>query len=500
MKFIVYCRKSTEQEERQALSIPAQLAELRQFAARERLEIVASLCEAQTARKPGRAEYGRMLEMLERGEADGILAWHPDRLARNAIDGGNILHLLDTGKLKALKFPTFWFEPTPQGKFMLAIAFGQSKYYVDNLAENVKRGQREKVRRGEWTWPAPLGYRNNRETRNIESDPETASFVRKTFELYATGNYTLLSLRNELTRLGLRTRKGKQLPVSNLQRMLQYKVYCGIIEMNGEQFQGAFDPIVSKHLFDDVQKVLRQRGKSQRRRKHKFPFIGWLQCATCGCSITAEIQKGHHYYHCTHKRGDCSLRKYAREEIILDEAKRIVEQVSLPDEWSENMLRKLDNEKTGEKSDHRASVQHLNKQLENVEQKLGDLLDLRLEGALDTEEYLAKKNKFIARKVSLTHDLKDAEQNHSNWIEPMRDMIVRSREAKKLLSSENSEAFPAFLKSIGSNFVWNGNAVQWEAARGWRALAESRGFRTWWAGLDSNQRRRKASRFTVCPV
>ncbi|OGJ61601.1 hypothetical protein A3A67_03170 [Candidatus Peribacteria bacterium RIFCSPLOWO2_01_FULL_51_18] len=82
----------------------------------------------------------------------------------------------------------------------------------------------------------------------------------------------------------------------------------------------------------------------------------------------------------------------------------------------------------------------------------------------------------------LTQDVKDAEQNHSNWIEPMRDMIIRSREAKKLLTSENKEAFPAFLKSIGSNFVWNGNAVQWQAARGWRVLAHSRGFRDWWAG------------------
>src|SRR3989338_10420517 len=82
----------------------------------------------------------------------------------------------------------------------------------------------------------------------------------------------------------------------------------------------------------------------------------------------------------------------------------------------------------------------------------------------------------------LTQDVKHAEQNHSNWIEPMRDMIIRSREAKKLHTSENKEAFPAFLKSIGSNFVWNGNAVQWQAARGWRVLAHSRGVRDWWAG------------------
>jgi len=203
MRVIAYARKSTEQDDRQILSIDAQLRELQEYAANEQLEIVASLREAKTAKEPGRTEFARMLEIIEKGGAEGILSWHPDRLARNSVDGGRIIHLLDTGKLKGLKFPTFWFEPTPQGKFMLNIAFGQSKYYVDNLAENVKRGMREKVRRGEWTWPAPLGYLNNREKRNIEPDPDKASIVRKAFELYATGAHTLLSLRNELTRLGL---------------------------------------------------------------------------------------------------------------------------------------------------------------------------------------------------------------------------------------------------------------------------------------------------------
>ena len=81
-----------------------------------------------------------MLERIEAGEAEGILAWHPDRLARNSVDGGRIIYLLDTGKIKTLKFPTFRFESDPQGKFMLNIMFGQSKYYVDSLSENTKRG------------------------------------------------------------------------------------------------------------------------------------------------------------------------------------------------------------------------------------------------------------------------------------------------------------------------------------------------------------------------
>ena len=148
MKYILYARKSTEEDDRQVLSIEAQLYELQEYAAKEKLEIVASLCEAKTAKEPGRIKFTEMLSLIERGKADGIISWHPDRLARNSVDGGKIIHFVDRGLIRSLKFPTFWFEATPQGLFMLNIALGQSKYFVDNLRENVKRGLRQKIRNG----------------------------------------------------------------------------------------------------------------------------------------------------------------------------------------------------------------------------------------------------------------------------------------------------------------------------------------------------------------
>jgi len=165
MKYFIYCRKSIDSEERQVLSIEAQIAELKEFASKERLEIAETLCESQTAKEPGRPVFNKMLERVSAGEADGILAWHPDRLARNSMDGGKIIYLLDKGQIKDLKFPTFWFDSTPQGKFMLSIAFGQSKYYIDNLSENIKRGHRQKLRKGIWPGFAPVGYLNNHKTK-----------------------------------------------------------------------------------------------------------------------------------------------------------------------------------------------------------------------------------------------------------------------------------------------------------------------------------------------
>ena len=186
--FFLYARKSTDVEDKQVLSIEAQLAELRSFAIQEGLVIREELVEKYSAKNPGRPVFNDMIKRIETGEANGVLAWHPDRLARNSVDGGKIIYLLDTGKLAILKFPTFWCDSTSQGKFMLNMAFGQSKYYVDSLSENTKRGLRQKIRRGEYPSLAPIGYLNDVRQKTIFVDRKRANAIRLAFELYSENN------------------------------------------------------------------------------------------------------------------------------------------------------------------------------------------------------------------------------------------------------------------------------------------------------------------------
>jgi DNA invertase Pin-like site-specific DNA recombinase len=150
MNYFIYCRKSTDDEDRQVLSIEAQLKELREYAKRENIFVYKEVIEAKTAKKPGRPLFNELLVEIERGHAEGILAWHPDRLARNSIDGGKIIYMVDQRVIRDLRFPTFRFDDSAQGKFMLSIAFGQSKYYIDALSENIRRGIRLKLSKGIW--------------------------------------------------------------------------------------------------------------------------------------------------------------------------------------------------------------------------------------------------------------------------------------------------------------------------------------------------------------
>jgi len=251
-----------------------------------------------------------MLSLIEKGKADGIISWHPDRLARNSVDGGKIIHFVDRDLIKSLKFPTFWFEPMPQGLFMLNIAFGQSKYFVDNLRENVKRGLRQKIRNGVWPGWAPVGYLNNPKTRMIDIDSTKFRKVKKLFGFYSTGEYTLKSLSNWCKEENLRGNLDKEILASNIQRILQNIFYIGLMKYRKEIFEGRHEPLISKKLFDKYQEVMSKRGKGQEVRKHNFAFLGLLKCASYGCSITAEKQKGYNYYRCAKKKGLCQEKHY----------------------------------------------------------------------------------------------------------------------------------------------------------------------------------------------
>jgi len=177
--------------------------------------------------------------MIESKKAQGILSWHPDRLARNSVDGGRVIYLLDTGKLLDLKFPQFWFDNTPQGKFMLNIAFGQSKYYVDNLSENVKRGNRQKLRRGEWPNRAPIGYFNEPRTRTIEIDLVTYKVVKNAFLLYAEGGKSFADISRFMQKHGVVKKKSKQpIKPDNIKEMFSNRFYIGIMCFAGEYYNG----------------------------------------------------------------------------------------------------------------------------------------------------------------------------------------------------------------------------------------------------------------------
>ena len=471
-KFFLYVRKSTDVEDKQVRSIEDQIAELRAFAKQESLEISDVLIEKQSAKIPGRPIFNQMVKRIESGEANGILAWHPDRLARNSVDGGRIIYLLDTEKLQALKFPTFWCDSTSQGKFMLNMAFGQSKYYVDNLSENTKRGLRQKVKRGEYPSFAPIGYFNDSRTKSIVIDKKKSIIIRKAFSLYSENASRLEDISNFLAKHGIISRSGKILKRDRISFILSNPFYVGLFRYAGEIYEGKYQPIISKKVFDKVQEVLKQRGKPHHKQKNEpQPFCGLLKCGNCRMAITGEYkikkQKNgnehyYTYYHCTHKSKTIKCNEPCiRQEKLDEQISAMLQAFSLKKDWADELNKMLEKDKTNSAQSFTAFVQENKSRILEIQTKLQRLLDGYLEQDIDREIYRTEKAKLLSEKKSLDEKISNFQQRQTGWIEPMRNWITQAQNLGKIANESNLFKKKVALKEIvGSNLILQNREAQ----------------------------------------
>src|SRR3990167_1211760 len=436
-KYFLYARKSTEDDDKQVMSIPAQLVELREFASRENLEILEEFQESKSAKSPGREVFGEMMMRIEKMGNVGILAWHPDRLARNSIDGGRIIYAVDTSKIVSLRFPTFWFEPTPQGLFMLQVAFGQSKYYSDNLKQNVERGMRQKLRRGEWLTRAPFGYVNNPVTRNIEPDPVKSKIIVRAYEEYEKGSHTLQSLSQFLADHGVAQKSGTPLGKASVKRILCNRAYLGFTKHHDEFFPGSFEPIISPTLFEAVQKMLAKKSRPRVQKvPNHFQFAQFARCGECGSMITAQYATNrfgtkYTYYRCTKKKGVCR-QPYLSSSALISQAKNLLQSVSIPLSEIENMEKQIDLWDKELISERGSVAQNLKTKLSETKEKLDKLVSLYLDGDIEREMYLQRKDLLLRQKAKFEESFKDFGQQRKNWVEPLRSLSSFSFVSKSL--------------------------------------------------------------------
>jgi site-specific DNA recombinase len=482
-RFFLYCRKSSEEEDRQALSIESQEKELQRYADKEKLQVVAFLEEARSAKTPGRAVFNKMLERIARGEASGILAWHPDRLARNALDGGQIIQLLDTGKLVDLRFPTYTFENTSQGKFMLAIMFGQSKYYVDSLIENVRRGNRTKREKGWLPSYAPIGYLNRKsETGDkiIVPDPERFSLIKRIWHLFLTGAYSVPQLQKiAKDELILRSRKhkrigGNPLGKTGIYEILKRPFYTGHIVYKGKWYPGKHQAMITLDEFERAQVLLRKDTRSHPKR-HLFAYAGLLKCGNCNGGITVGEHHNRYgyryvYYHCPHKsRKALGCRERSVEEKDLDrQILEFIDKIYLDPEQLQEALVIANKEMEKQTSTEiRCSVE---KALEICRKSLENLTRLRCQELISDEEFLRQRTGFAKEQETLRERLRKLEA--SNWIEPSRRLFLFSNRAKFWLLHGTSDEKRVILSTIGLNLFLKGQKLIIDAKKPFRILSE----------------------------
>ena len=504
MRYFIYCRKSTESEDRQVLSIDSQYHELQsKFSGDPAVQVADVFRESFSAKAPGRPIFDDMLVRIERGEAEGIIAWHPDRLARNAVDGGRIIHLLDRKVLRDLKFATSSFENNSQGKFMLSIIFGYSKYYVDSLSENVKRGIRAKLERGWKPNKPPTGYRNEPELKTIVSDAEAFPIMKQLFEKAVTGFYTIAELERMLReQWGFRTPKrkrtgGRPLSLASLYRIFSNPFYAGFIRWNGQLYPGKHEPMITWKEFQRLQTVLGRPG-TQKPQKHAFAYTGLIRCGVCGLMVTAEHKINRYgskyvYYHCTRRNVGTRCKEPSIEvrELERQIAERLHD-IYVPPEAVEHAIRAI--EKRSMTPEESAAFQRasLEKAVCGCDEKLKTLLDLRLRGLIDDQDLVSRREELQNERIGLTAELTGLDRQ-VRWFEPVMAIVLFGSRAAAWFMAGDDALRKVILKTIGSNLTLRDRKLNIEAVFPYSLQPESTSFRTL-CGLINEVRTRYVNR------
>lgn len=397
IKYCLYARKSSEQDERQAMSIDSQLKEMADLALAKGLKVVKVKKESHSAKMSAqRPVFMEMLQEIRNEEYNGILTWAPDRLSRNAGDPGSLVDLMDAKKLAHIKTHSQEFGNNPNEKFLLMILFSQAKLENDNRGINVKRGIRAKCEMGWRPCMPPLGYFTRAATgkeRDVIIDEDRAPYIKQMFEMSADGKSGRY-IQRWLISNNVHTRGDKNIPLSAIYRMLKSHYYYGEFEYpkgSNNWYKGKHEPLITKELFDKVQKALIVPPKSKWGEK-EFPFKGFIKCYSCGSSLVGEQKiktnknggvREYTYYHCSRQVDHDCKELFARESDIVDQ------------------LYEMRNELIPNKD-------ALDKRLKNAVSKTADLSGVTLDAAFDIyiRYVLHKGSKFeqtqLVRNISQT--------------------------------------------------------------------------------------------------
>ena len=260
-KYAIYCRKSSESDERQIQSLPDQIHTLTSYVASRELHITGEpLQESKSAKIPGRPVFNQLIQMIEDGEVNGILLLNPSRLSRNTVDTGRIIYLMDQGKLLEVVTPYQAFKNNPYDKFMLNLLCTQAKLENDNKSVNVRESLLLKAERGVFPGKARPGYINNRDKpqglRDISAHPVYFPLMRKLFDLALTGNYSIERLGKEADNLGIRsTKNGKPICKSWMHRIMRDPFYTGKFIYCGRLYQGQHPAMITDEEFNLLQDI-----------------------------------------------------------------------------------------------------------------------------------------------------------------------------------------------------------------------------------------------------
>jgi site-specific DNA recombinase len=467
-KYFLYARKSSESEDKQMTSIDSQINELEKLSKQNNLKIVKIFSESKSAKAPGRPVYDEMMAGIKKGEADGILCWKLNRLARNPVDGGEISWMIQQGIIKHIQTYGRSYYPS-DNVIVMAVELGMANQWIRDLSVDTKRGLKTKAERGWYPTFTSLGYIHNpikkKGDKEIIKDKKRFNLVRKMFDLFLEG-MSVDKIVKESISWGFKSKQGTDIAKSTFYRILSDPFYYGEFEYpkdSGNWYQGKHKPMISKEEFDEIQIML---GKKTRPRpiKHVFPFTGIIRCGECGAMITAEnkIKKqkngnihNYTYYHCTKRKRDTDCtQKTIRDEKLEKQIKEKLKNIEIPKdfaEWTLQTLREVNKDESRERNKIIASQQA---SYTKCVKKIDNLIDLRAGNEITEKEFSKKRNEALGEKKRLKELINSSDNRIDEWLNNFKKTLEFAENAREAFAStKDINVKREILSILGSNLL-----------------------------------------------
>jgi site-specific DNA recombinase len=467
-QFFSYIRVSTARQGQHGVSLKEQQDAILRYAQKNSLQIARSFEERETAAKRGRPIFSEMIRSLRHGEARGVVIHKIDRGARNLKDWADLGELIDTGVEVHFANESLDLH-TRGGRLSADIQAVVAADFIRNLREEAKKGIYGRLKQGIYPLAAPIGYLDRGAGNPKEVDPAKAPLILLAFQLYASGNYSLPRLVEEMYARGLRNRVGGKVSLNGISTILNNPFYTGVIRIRktGEFFPGKHQPILNSKLFDTVQHIL--QGKTVPRvSKHDFAFRKLARCLACQSTLIAELQKGHVYYRC--HTPQCET-KTTREERIDEAVAEALAPLRFDGEEISYVKQWISNAQTNLEVGRVAELEAVRMNFAQVRDRLNRLTDAYLDGAIEKGMLDGRRRTLLLEEAGLKQRTADLEAGRYDTLRRMDKFLELAQTASNLYKMALPLEKRDFVKKLTSNLAVSRNHVAVELGNGARLIA-----------------------------
>ncbi|CDE89530.1 resolvase [Clostridium sp. CAG:729] len=460
-KAIIYVRVSSEEQAKHGFSIENQKKVCSEFAERNGYYVDKLFVdEGKSAKNLDRPEIQELMSYCSKKKNDikALVVWRLDRISRNNTDYHGVLRpLLDKKRIKLLS-ATEANVASIEGELMRNIGMSYAEYERQLIGVRTIAGLREKARQGDYPRQAPIGYVNyvrKNKTKGIKIDETNAFYIKRAFEMYDSGMYSLKTLSDKLYEDGFRTKTGKKVARTTIEHMLKDIIYTGSFKFEGKVYENAkHKPIISKELFYRVQDRLIDPNKV---RKHSIEFIytGLIRCGYCGCQLTAELKKGKYvYYHCTGNKGGNCKRDYINETKVDKSFAEVLKLIVIPQDIRKNIhtaLKGLHDKKNGYSKEAKGNIE---RQIKILEDRIEKAFTSQLDGNITNEQWKKYNDKWQSEKDKLFIQLEEINKLDKQFYKQADTLLKFLDDAYDLFLSGTVEQKKKILEIISEEITY----------------------------------------------